>query len=59
MKYPVFSEIINLYLQVKSNYVPVAGGRQHIVKPIPDHKETYQAAVEEVRAVFMFIQGHS
>ena len=35
------------YCQVKSNYVPVAGGRQHIVKPIPDHKETYQAAVEE------------
>ena len=32
---------------MKSNYVPVAGGRQHIVKPIPDHKETYQAAVEE------------
>ena len=25
----------------------MAGGRQHIVKPIPDHKETYQAAVEE------------
>ena len=37
----------DLYCQVKSNYVPVAGGRQHIVKPIPDHKETYQAAVEE------------
>jgi len=33
--------------EVKSNYIPVAGGRQHIVKPIPDHKETYQAAVEE------------
>ena len=33
--------------EVKRNYVPVAGGRQHIVKPIPDHKETYQAAVEE------------
>merc|ERR1712012_1128692 len=28
-------------------YQPVAMGRQHIVKPIPDHKETYQAAVEE------------
>ena len=33
--------------EVRSNYQPVAMGRQHIVKPIPDHKETYQAAVEE------------
>jgi len=33
--------------EVRSNYKPVAMGRQHIVKPIPDHKETYQAAVEE------------
>ena len=42
------NDLLNCYyFQVKSNYVPVAGGRQHIVKPIPDHKETYQAAVEE------------
>jgi len=33
--------------EVRRNYQPVAMGRQHIVKPIPDHKETYQAAVEE------------
>ena len=50
-------ELMNLYFQVKSNYIPVAGGRQHIVKPIPDHKETYQAAVEEVSEVLR--QGHS
>merc|ERR1719237_698564 len=33
--------------EIRSNFTPVSGGRQHIVKPIPDHKETYQAAVEE------------
>jgi len=33
--------------EIKSKFQPMAGGRQHIVKPIPDHKETYQAAVEE------------
>ena len=33
--------------EIRSNFQPVSGGRQHIVKPIPDHKETYQAAVEE------------
>jgi len=33
--------------EVKRNYQPVAAGRQHIVKPIPDHKESYHAAVDE------------
>merc|ERR1712064_178169 len=46
--------------EVRSNYQPVAMGRQHIVKPIPDHKETYQGAVEkdsEVRATYKDLQA--
>ena len=30
--------------EVKRNYQPVAAGRQHIVKPIPDHKESYHVS---------------
>merc|ERR1719334_1047569 len=33
--------------EIRRNYQPVNIGRQHIVKPIPDHTETYQAAVDE------------
>jgi len=33
--------------EIKRNFQPMANGRQHIVKPIPDHDVTYQAAVEE------------
>lgn len=33
--------------EIKRNFQPVNIGRQHIVKPIPDHSETYHAAVEE------------
>jgi len=33
--------------EIRRNYQPVNIGRQHIVKPIPDHAETYQAAVDE------------
>jgi len=33
--------------EIKRNFTPLAQGRQHIVKPIPDHDVTYQAAVEE------------
>ena len=41
------SSKFNVFSEIKSKFQPMAGGRQHIVKPIPDHKETYQAAVEE------------
>merc|ERR1712106_407539 len=33
--------------EISRNFQPVNIGRQHIVKPIPDHSETYHAAVEE------------
>merc|ERR1719334_2541076 len=33
--------------EIRRNFQPVNLGRQHIVKPIPDHFETYHAAVEE------------
>lgn len=33
--------------EIKRNFQPQVLGRQHIVKPIPDHDVTYQAAVEE------------